>query len=111
MVLAFTSPGSLAMLAAIRRASSFCNCLQILRCSPSQCCNHSKFKKDGSGGSVAVNTVSVNECPQCGGEMIAPERSEHLSDQCTRNVWACEACGYRYEDTIYLTARERVGTD
>ena len=57
-----------------------------------------------------MNTVSVNECPQCGGEMIAPERSEHLSDYSTRNVWACEACGYRYEDTVFLSARELANT-
>ena len=37
-----------------------------------------------------MNRVSVNECPQRGGEMIAPEWSEHLSDHCTRNGSACE---------------------
>jgi C4-type Zn-finger protein len=58
-----------------------------------------------------VNRVSVNECPQCGSEMIAPEWSEHLSDHCTRNVWACEACGYRYEDTVYLPARVLANAD
>jgi len=58
-----------------------------------------------------MNGVSVNECPQCGEEMIAPEWSEHLSTQCTRNVWACEACGYRYEDTVYLSERELAVAD
>ena len=58
-----------------------------------------------------MNTISVNECPRCGGEMIAPERSEHLSDYCTRNVWACEACGYRYEDTVFMSARELANAD
>jgi C4-type Zn-finger protein len=50
-----------------------------------------------------VNRVSLNECPQCSGGMTAPEWSEHLSDHCIRHVWACEACGYRYEDTVYLS--------
>jgi C4-type Zn-finger protein len=58
-----------------------------------------------------VNRVSVNECPQCGGHMIAPASSEHLSDHCVRNVWSCEACGYGYEDTVYMSARESANTD
>jgi ribosomal protein L37AE/L43A len=58
-----------------------------------------------------VNRVSVNECPQCGREMIAPEWSEQLSEHCTRNVWACEACGYCFEDTVYLSALELANVD
>ena len=58
-----------------------------------------------------MNGVSVNECAQCGADMIAPEWSEHLSEHCARNVWACEACGYRYEDTVYLSARELADAD
>ena len=58
-----------------------------------------------------MNRVSVNECAQCGADMIAPEWSEHLSDHCARNVWVCEACGYRYEDTVYLSARELAEAD
>jgi C4-type Zn-finger protein len=58
-----------------------------------------------------VNRVSVNECPQCGGEIIAPEWSERLSAHCTRNAWVCDACGYRYEDTVYLPARELANVD
>jgi ribosomal protein L37AE/L43A len=53
-----------------------------------------------------VNRVSVNDCAQCGADMIAPEESEHLSDHCVRNVWSCEACGYQFEDTVYLSAPE-----
>jgi C4-type Zn-finger protein len=53
-----------------------------------------------------VNTVSVNQCAQCGADIIAAEWSEHLSESCVRNVWSCEACGYQFEDTVYLSARE-----
>jgi hypothetical protein len=53
-----------------------------------------------------VNRVSVNQCAQCGADIIAPEWSEHLSAQCVRNVWSCEACGYLFEDTVHLSARE-----
>jgi hypothetical protein len=35
--------------------------------------------------------------------MIAPEWSEHVSDRHVRNFWCCEACGYRFEDTIYFS--------
>jgi ribosomal protein L37AE/L43A len=50
-----------------------------------------------------VNRGSVNQCAQCRGDIIAPEWSEHLSDHCVRNVWSCEACGYQFEDTVYLS--------
>ena len=38
--------------------------------------------------------------------MIAPTLAEHMSDHCVRNVWSCEACGYQFEDTVFLSARE-----
>jgi ribosomal protein L37AE/L43A len=53
-----------------------------------------------------VNRISVNQCAQCGADIIAAEWSEHLTDHCIRNVWSCDACGYQFEDTIYLAARE-----
>jgi len=51
------------------------------------------------------NRASVSECAQCGAYMIAPTGSEHLSNHYVRNVWSCEACGYKSEDTIYLSDR------
>jgi ribosomal protein L37AE/L43A len=59
----------------------------------------------------SVNRVSVRECVQCGAAMIAPAWSEHRSDHCVRNVWACDACGYQFEDTVYLRARELTDAD
>jgi len=53
-----------------------------------------------------VNRMSVNQCAQCGADLIAAEWSEHLSDCCVRNVWSCDACGYQFEDTVYLSVRE-----
>jgi ribosomal protein L37AE/L43A len=50
-----------------------------------------------------VKEVSVGKCAQCGTDMIAPEWSEHVSDRHVRNFWCCEACGYRFEDTIYFS--------
>jgi ribosomal protein L37AE/L43A len=49
---------------------------------------------------------SVNECAQCGANLIQPEWSEHFPDHRIRNVWSCDACGYEYEDTVYYSARE-----
>ena len=46
----------------------------------------------------------VNQCGQCGAAIVAPEWSEHRSERCVRNVWFCEACGYRFENTIYYSA-------
>ena len=53
-----------------------------------------------------MNRMSVNECAQCGADLTAAEWSEHLTDHCIRNVWSCDACGYQFEDTVYLSTRE-----
>ena len=58
-----------------------------------------------------MERVAFRECMQCGANMIAPTWSEHLSDHCVRNVWSCEACGYQFEDTIYLPAQELADAD
>ena len=56
-----------------------------------------------------MNRVSVNQCAQCGADIIAAEWSEHLSESCVRNVWACDACGYQFEDTVYLSRQVHRG--
>ena len=61
-------------------------------------------KKSGSGGRRPVNRVVGNQCAQCRADTA--EWSEHLSQSCVRNVWACDACGYQFEDTVYLPVRE-----
>jgi ribosomal protein L37AE/L43A len=43
--------------------------------------------------------------------MIAPEWSEHFRDHRVRNVWCCQACGYQFEDTVYLSARQLADAD
>ena len=53
-----------------------------------------------------MNRVVGSECPECGADIIAPEWSEHVSADCVRNVWSCEACGYQFEDTAHLYCRE-----
>ncbi len=53
-----------------------------------------------------MKRVPVNECPQCGADIITPEWSEHRSEHCIRNVWSCEVCGYQFEETLYLSARK-----
>jgi C4-type Zn-finger protein len=53
-----------------------------------------------------VNRIIVNQCAQCGADLIAAEWSEQVTDLCVRNVWSCEACGYQFEDTVYLSAGE-----
>ena len=53
-----------------------------------------------------MNRMFGNQCAQCGADIIAVEWSEHLSERCVRNAWSCDACGYQFEDTVYLSARE-----
>ena len=50
-----------------------------------------------------MSTVFGNQCAQCRADIIAAAWSEHLSDSCVRNVWACDA---QFEDTVFLSARE-----
>jgi ribosomal protein L37AE/L43A len=38
-------------------------------------------------------------------DIIAPEWSAHLSDYYVRHIWSCDACGYRFEDTVYLSRK------
>ena len=63
-------------------------------------------QKAGKWGKRPVNRITVNECAQCGADLFAAEWSEHVTDCCVRNVWSCDACGYQFEDTVYLSARE-----
>jgi ribosomal protein L37AE/L43A len=57
-----------------------------------------------------VKRTSGNQCAQCGAVLIAPEWSEHFPNR-IRNVWSCEACGYEFEDTVYLSTRELVDAE
>jgi ribosomal protein L37AE/L43A len=59
-----------------------------------------------------VNRISLNQCAQCGADLIAAAWSEHVTDSCVRNVWSCGACGYQFEDTVYLSPpRELADTE
>ena len=37
------------------------------------------------------------DCVQCGNELIAPERTEHLDRQVIRHFWRCPRCHARFE--------------
>ncbi len=47
-------------------------------------------------------------CPDCSAYIIAATRSERVSEQCVRNVWSCEACGFEFETAAYLPVRQTV---
>jgi len=44
-----------------------------------------------------MKSTLLSKCTYCGGDMVAPNWSEHLSDRCVRNAWSCEACGCEFE--------------
>jgi hypothetical protein len=52
--------------------------------------------------SVRMAKITGNFCLQCGDRLLAPEWSEHVSDRCIRHLWACDACGYAFETSVYL---------
>ena len=49
-------------------------------------------------------TYGLNNCPQCGEWLLAPNWSEHLNDRCVRHTWSCDACRYDFETTVVFTA-------
>lgn len=36
-------------------------------------------------------------CPGCGEEVVAPDRSEFVSERLVLNLWSCTECGNRFE--------------
>jgi len=42
------------------------------------------------------------QCEQCDGRLTVPEWSERVSEHCIRHLWACEACGYQFERSVYF---------
>jgi ribosomal protein L37AE/L43A len=52
--------------------------------------------------------LPLNKCAQCGAALFAAEWAEHLSEQQVRNLWSCDACGYRFETTVYFPTQEPV---
>ena len=49
----------------------------------------------------------IVECAQCFERIYAAEWSEYLDDLHVRHLWACEACGYRFETLVKFRAYER----
>jgi len=41
-------------------------------------------------------------CAQCGELLLAPDWAEHIDVHCIRHVWSCDACGYEFENWVYL---------
>jgi len=42
----------------------------------------------------------ANACAQCGEAMLMPTWSEQLSECGFKNLWECEACGYKFETLV-----------
>ena len=41
-------------------------------------------------------------CEQCGSSLVVPEWSERVGERCVRYLWACDACGYGFETSVYF---------
>jgi transcription elongation factor Elf1 len=42
----------------------------------------------------------MNECAQCGEQLLIPEWTEHVTQHSVRHLWKCEVCGYAFETTV-----------
>ena len=52
---------------------------------------------------TSSDTHSHNACAQCGQALLAPSWTEQTGERCIRYLWNCDACGYQFETTVYLT--------
>jgi hypothetical protein len=50
-------------------------------------------------------------CVQCGNDLIAPERSEHLDDSRIRHLWHCPKCRLRFESFLRFPAEAKYVRD
>jgi len=50
---------------------------------------------------------TLNQCAQCGDALLAPVWSEYVKERCIRHLWSCDSCGYTFETTVYLTAKDK----
>lgn len=53
------------------------------------------------------STRPIVECAQCFERIYAAEWSEYIDDRHLRHLWACEACGYRFETLVKFPADVR----
>jgi transcription elongation factor Elf1 len=51
------------------------------------------------------------ECPACGEESVAPERSEHLSTEEVHHFWCCSNCGVEFETLDHLQTDTIIPTE
>ena len=49
-------------------------------------------------------------CEKCGEALIAPEWSEHVSEQLVINLWSCPKCGCEFETEACISA-EAISAD
>jgi hypothetical protein len=54
--------------------------------------------------------ADMMHCVQCNTELVAPERSEYLSDQHVCHIWLCPACSACFESLVlFPTDSESMG--
>lgn len=57
---------------------------------------------DADGGTI---------CIRCGEALIAPERSEQVSEGLVRNFWACSKCGCRFDAEVPADSKSAIDAD
>jgi len=54
----------------------------------------------------SVRPWRLKTCGLCGDQLVGPEWSEYVSEQCVRHFWSCDSCGYQFKTTVHLSAQE-----
>jgi len=53
-----------------------------------------------------LTTNGSHICLQCNALLFGPDWSEEVNERRIRHVWSCEACGYKFETTVYYPSLE-----
>jgi hypothetical protein len=53
-----------------------------------------------------VNFFGHQLCPQCLNSLVAPDASQHISEQTIKHIWFCEACGTEFATLVKLRRRD-----
>lgn len=55
---------------------------------------------------LAPSVFGRQRCPQCDHTLVAPDASQHVSEQVVKHLWSCECCGTEFTTLVRLRRRQ-----
>jgi len=53
---------------------------------------------------LGVQRYGRSFCPQCNDMLLAPAKSEYVSESLVRHFWSCDACGHEFRTSVKFKA-------